>query len=204
LSPDTLLAFAATSAVLLAMPGPNVALIVGTSVSHGVRRGLFTVLGTSTAMVLQLGVTALGMATFMTVLAEWFAWLRWAGAGYLVYLGVKTWRSAGAEAVHAAQARPSLRATFVRGLLVSLTNPKTLLFYGAFLPQFVSPGDGARRDLLVLSATFVCMAIVMDGTWALLGDRARSALERHRGLTERLSGGLLVSAGAGLALARRP
>ncbi len=101
------------------------------------------------------------------------------------------------------QAR-SARLIFARGFLVGLTNPKTLLFYGAFLPQFITPGPTASDQLLLLAVTFLVIAIVLDSVWALLADRLRALLVARVRLRNRLTGGLLVGAGVGLALARRP
>ena len=96
-------------------------------------------------------------------------------------------------------------AIFARGFLVSLTNPKTLLFYAAFLPPFVSAEQGPTTDqLLLLSGTFLAVAVLLDGAWALLASRLRFLLQARARLRNRLTGGLLMGAGVGLALARRP
>nr|WP_283949712.1 LysE family translocator [Limobrevibacterium gyesilva] len=184
------------------IPGPNVALIVANSVAYGTRYGLLTVVGTSTAMLVQLALTALGMTALMGVMAQAFEWIRWLGVAYLVWLGVRQWR---AMPVDLTQARPQKRSTreiFARGLLVSLTNPKTLLFYGAFFPQFISPDGDFAAQLALLSVTFVAVAVLLDGGWAVLAGRARGVLATHGKLRNRLSGGLLIGAGVGLALAR--
>jgi threonine/homoserine/homoserine lactone efflux protein len=96
----------------------------------------------------------------------------------------------------------SARAIYGRGVLVALTNPKTLLFYGAFFPQFVTPGEHEARQLLLLLATCLVVAIVIDSVWALLAARIRHFVARRSRLRNRLSGGLLIGAGLGLALAR--
>ncbi|MGQ0584408.1 MAG: LysE family translocator [Reyranella sp.] len=204
MSLDLYLAFVAASAILILIPGPNVALIVANSVAHGTRFGLLTVAGTSSAVVVHLALTVLGATAILNFLAASFDWLRWAGVVYLVWLGVRAWRAppvdlAGTEA----QAR-SVRLIFSRGFLVGLTNPKTLLFYGAFLPQFITPGPAAADQLLLLAATFLVVAVVLDGLWAILAGRLRKLLVAHAGLRNRLTGGLLIGAGLGLALARRP
>jgi threonine/homoserine/homoserine lactone efflux protein len=139
------------------------------------------------------------------VLATWFEWLRWAGVLYLVYLGVQQWR-APPVAVEDVEPEATLsRALFWRGFLVSATNPKTLLFYAAFLPQFVDPARPPLRQLLLMSATFLGIAIVLDGSYALLAGRLRRLFRGRRGarLRNRLTGALLIGAGLGLALARR-
>src|SRR5580704_16617513 len=128
------LTFVAATSILILIPGPNVALIVANSVAYGTRFGLLTVAGTSSAMVSQLALTALGMTTVLGVLADWFEWIRWVGVAYLAYLGVQQWRAKPTDLSKIKPQPKSVRAIYSRGLLVSLTNPKTLLFYGAFLP----------------------------------------------------------------------
>jgi len=196
-------AFAAATTLLMLIPGPNVALIVANSVARGTRVGLLTVLGTSCAMVPQLVLTLLGMSTVLGVLAHWFDWLRWIGVAYLVYLGVKQWRAEPVDLTQVRSEPKSARAVFVRGFFVSLTNPKTLLFYGAFFPQFVNVERDPSAQFLVLAATFLALAVMLDSTWALLAGRARPFLAARGKLRNRVSGALLMGAGVGLALARR-
>ena len=188
------LAFVAASALLIALPGPNVALIVANSIAHGARYGLLTVAGTASAMVLQLALTVAGMATLITVMADWFDLLRWIGVGYLVYLGIRTWRAAPVDLDRTAAEPRRPLAIWSRGFLVSLTNPKTLLFYGAFLPQFVGT-DAAdpRHRLVLLSATFLVIAIALDSAWALAAARFRRLLAADGRLRNRLTGGLLTT-----------
>ena len=201
--PALYLAFVLTSAVFLPIPGPNVALIVSASLGGGRRAGLATVAGTSSAMAVQLGLTVAGMSALLTVSAAWFSALRWIGVVYLLYLGLRAWRTAPTDQSRTqAEGSPMLRH-FLRGFPVALTNPKTLLFFGAFLPQFVSPGLPLRPQLVLLAATFLCMAIAFDCTWALLAARARFVLARYGSWRNRLQGGLLIGAGLGLALARK-
>lgn len=201
---DLYFGFVAAVAILILIPGPNVALIVANSVAYGPRQGLATIAGSSSAMVLQLALTVAGMTTLLSVLAEWFDLLRWVGVAYLVYLGVKAWREPPTDLTRTGPAEsPNWRKLFSRGFLVSLTNPKTLLFYGAFLPQFVDPKAPVMAQLLLLSATFLVVAVVLDSCWALLAGRFRGFLAVNGRLRNRLTGGLLISAGVGLALARK-
>ncbi|HWD67248.1 MAG TPA: LysE family translocator [Caulobacteraceae bacterium] len=192
-------AFVAAVTVLMLIPGPNVALITAQSIAHGPRRGLATVAGTSAAMVLQLGVVGLGMTGALAVAGHWFAILRWAGVAYLVFLGVQTWRSKPASE-SAARIEGSDRA-FRRGVIVSLTNPKILFFYAAFFPQFIAGKDPAG-EFWLLAGTFLAIALVIDCGWALLAARLRPLLTRHETLRNRITGAVLIAAGAGLALAR--
>jgi homoserine/homoserine lactone efflux protein len=203
MSLDLYLGFVAAVLVLVAMPGPNVALIVATALSRGPRAGLVTVAGTSAAMVVQLSLVVAGMAAAMTVLAGLFEWLRWIGVAYLVVLGIRAWRAPASDlATVEPPARPD-RAVFLRGVLVSLANPKTLLFYGALLPQFVEPSEPAAPQLVLLAATFIVLAAAGDSLWAVLAGRSRRLLAGRGRLRNRLTGGALLGAGLGLALVRR-
>lgn len=197
------LAFIAATAILILIPGPNAALIVANSVAHGTRSGLLTVAGTSSAVVVHLTLTVLGATAVLDLLAASFDWLRWAGVAYLAYLGIVAWRAPAVDLAPTNRSAHSMRGIYVRGFLVGLTNPKTLLFYGAFLPQFVTPGPDAARQLVLLAATFLVIAVVLDGLWAILAGQLRPLLMVHGRLRNRLTGGLLLGAGAGLALARR-
>jgi threonine/homoserine/homoserine lactone efflux protein len=197
------LTFVAATVVLILIPGPNVALIVANSVAHGARHGLVTVAGTSAAMVVQLSLTILGVSGFL-LLADWFEWLRWLGVAYLLYLGITAWMAPPTDLTRVKTAQMSAEQMFLRGFVVSLTNPKTLLFYSAFLPQFVSPAHDATSQLLLLAATFLLVAVVLDSSWALLASRARSLLALNGRLRNRITGTFLVTAAAGLALARKP
>jgi threonine/homoserine/homoserine lactone efflux protein len=197
-----LLAFITAVTALMLVPGPNVALIVANSVAYGPRYGLLTVAGTSSAMVLQLTLVGLGMAKILGAAGIWFEWLRWIGVAYLLYLGLMQWRSAPVDLTITKPQPRSKRAVFMRGLLVSLTNPKILFFYGAFFPQFIDPAHDVGRQAIVLSTTFLIVALVVDSLWALLGGRASFLLARHGRLRNRLSGSVLIGAGLSLAALR--
>jgi threonine/homoserine/homoserine lactone efflux protein len=198
------LAFLFATTVLILIPGPNVTLLVANSLAHGPRRALVTLAGTSSAIALQLVVVALGMSSLILLLAQWFEWLRWAGVAYLVYLGVQQWRAP--LALNDLE-RPAVRsgALFWQGVLVSATNPKTLLFYGAFFPQFLDPESAPGPQLALLCTSFLVIATILDGIYAILAGQLRPWLRTRRRarLRNRLSGAFLIAAALGLALARR-
>jgi threonine/homoserine/homoserine lactone efflux protein len=153
-------------------------------------------------MIPQLVLTALGMTALLATAGEWFGWLKWLGVAYLFYLGIRQWREAVTD-LSAVRAQPrSASVIFARGFLVSLTNPKTLLFYGAFLPQFVSDGRPVGPQLALLCVTCPIVALTVDSLWAIAAGRARGVLAAHGKLRNRVSGGLLMGAGVGLAMAR--
>jgi len=199
------LAFVVATTILILLPGPAVALIVATSLSHGTRAALVTVAGSSTAIALLLGVTALGMTSLMLVLSQWFAVLRWAGVVYLLYLGIQAWRSKPPAPAGKAVKATKAKTFYLRGFVVNATNPKTLVFYAAFFPQFVDPARPLGLQLPVLCLTFLGIATLLDSGYALLAGRLRRILTSERGarIRARVTGSLLIGAGLGLALARR-
>jgi len=194
------LIFVLASALLVATPGPNVALIVGTSLTHGARTGLMTVAGVNIGLVIQLAVVALGLAWVVDFFARQFDTIRFVGAAYLLFLGVQTlWKSR--KAASAAVAPLSANRAFARGFAVAFANPKTLIFQAAFLPQFLSSGEGRAAELWLLAATFAIIAAAGDAIWALCAARARAALtSRVQVIADRVSGAILI-AGAGVLLA---
>ena len=199
-------AFIAASALLILMPGPNVALIVANSFAHGQRYALMTVAGTSSAMVIQLGLVIAGMTTMMTEMAHLFTIFKWVGVAYLLYIGIQTWRKPPADlSVKADGEVKSYTKVFAQGFLISLTNPKTLIFYAAFFPQFMNPSLPALPQFITLGTTFVVMAIISDSMYAILAGRIRPWLQQGHinALQNRVTGGLLMLCAAGVALTRR-
>lgn len=202
MSGELYIGFVLAAMALIAMPGPNVALIVANSMAHGRGAGLATVAGTATAIAVQLALTVLGASTLLALLANWFETLRWIGVAYLVWLGFRAWNAPGDAPANSEDDRG--RNFYWRGFFVSIANPKTLLFFGAFLPQFVTPGPDVARQLLILAVTFSVLSTIGDSLWALFAARLGVFLKVDGRLRNRLTGGLLAGAGLGLALARRP
>jgi threonine/homoserine/homoserine lactone efflux protein len=202
---DLYLAFLVATTVLILIPGPNVTLLVANSLAHGSRRALITLAGTSTAIALQLLVVALGMSSLILVLAKWFEWLRWAGVAYLIYLGIQQWRAAPVALDDVESVMVRSKTLFWQGILISATNPKTLLFYAAFFPQFIDAASLPGPQLALLGLTFLVVATVLDGTYAILAGQLRPWLRdrRRARLRNRLTGTFLIAAALGLALARR-
>jgi len=197
------LGFVLASVILILIPGPNVSLIVANAIASGTRYGLLTVAGTSSAIVVQLALTSLGLTATLGVLAGWFEWIRWIGVAYLLILGIRQWRAAPVDLTRTRPQPRSFQAIAIRGFLISLTNPKTLLFYGAFFPQFLTPDAPIAPQVALLSLTFFIIAAGLDCGWALAAGRVRGVLAIRGRLRNRLSGGFLVGAGIGLALAHR-
>ena len=191
--------------ILVLLPGPVVTLVVANSLSHGRRSGLATVAGASLGNAILLCATAVGLIAFFALLSRVFDIVRWVGAAYLIWLGIKAWRAHGAQAAAAGPAARSPGAVFLQGFLIAITNPKAILFYIAFLPQFVDPHLPAGPQLLVMIGTMIVMALLSDSGYALLAARARGwfTAPKRRRLQSRISGTLLIGVGCGLLVARR-
>lgn len=194
----SLAALIAATAVLVAIPGPNVALIVANTLRYGLRSGVATVAGTTAGVGLQLLLVVAGLAALVEFAAEALTWIRWIGVAYLVWLGIRTWREPPGD-LAAVEAAPAM---FWRGCLVAAVNPKTLLFNAAFLPQFVSAGGGIVAQPAVVAAVFLAVLFIGDLLWAAFASSARRLFVRFSAARNRLTGGFLVAAGVGLALAR--
>ena len=194
----SLITLALATAVLVSIPGPNVALIVANSLRHGAQKGIVTVFGTTLGVAVQLAVVVVGMAAVVEAAASALAWIKWAGVVYLLWLGISTWRS-NAENPDHANAAP---AVFWRGFMIAAVNPKTLLFNAAFLPQFI-PADASAIAVLLIGGVYLGVILLGDLVWAVSASYARGLLGRAARWQNRVAGGFLIAAGFGLALSRR-
>jgi threonine/homoserine/homoserine lactone efflux protein len=201
------LAFVAASAVLLALPGPTILTVISYSLAHGRRATVPLVaavaLGDSTALLLSI----LGLGALLATSALWFSVVKWVGGLYLLYLGARMLLQGGsaAEAI-GPQAPASRRRLFAHTWLVTALNPKGIVFFVAFLPQFVSPRAEAAVQLWILAGTFVFMAAVNAALYAVFASTARRLLASPKAQRrfDRLGGSLLSAAGLWALLARRP
>jgi threonine/homoserine/homoserine lactone efflux protein len=197
---DAFLAFCATAVALAAVPGPTVTVIIANSLRHGWRAGMANVLGTQAGFLIWLAIAALGLGAAVKVMGVWFDVLRYAGAAYLVWLGIKMLRSHGDLAVAVDRARPG-GSFFLQGFIVILSNPKMLVLFGALIPPFIAAGEAAVPQILVLGLTFMVIAGVGDTLYALGAAKAGSLLSRSRiRALEVVSGLFLVAGGVWLGL----
>ena len=200
-------AFVVASAILLVIPGPTILTVISYSMAHGRRANVPLVaavaLGDSTALLVSL----LGLGALLATSAFWFTVVKWAGGLYLLYLGIQLLRAGISSSELVAPASPGSRwKLFANTYLVTALNPKGIVFFVAFLPQFISPGAGVMQQLWVLAVTFVTMATVNATLYAVFAASARKALSSPR--AQRwfmLAGGSLLSvAGIWALLAKRP
>lgn len=201
--PPTLVAFTLASAALVIVPGPTVSIIVANSLRRGAWAGLANVAGTQVGLATMIAVLALGLDAVVALMGEAFVYVKLAGAAYLVYMGVRLWRSDGRIGRVEGVATGSLGYA-VQGFLVIWSNPKALIFFGAFIPQFVRADHPAALQVAVYGALFMLVATLLDGAYAVAAGRAGALLTRARvRLVEKLSGSLLVVGGLWLASLRR-
>jgi threonine/homoserine/homoserine lactone efflux protein len=196
-------AFLLITVILFLTPGPIVTLIIATAARDGTRAALLIVAGASTGTSVLLAFIAFGLGWILKTSAEIFDLLRWVGAAYLIWLGIQAWRRAG-DAVATVPLSAHVHAR--RGFLVALTNPKTIAFFTAFLPQFIDPALPVERQLLAMCVCSVVLGAILDSGWAVAAGfgRAWFIKPKHNGLLGRLSAIALVGGGIWLSLARRP
>ena len=202
----SLVAFIGIAALLTILPGVDMALVAKVTLQNGRRAALLTSLGTSAGLPVHATASALGLSLILATSAEAFTVVKFAGAAYLAYLGVRTIRDslrpASDAAVAAGRARTS-RAAFVQGWLSNVLNPKVALFYLTFLPQFISVGDNVLAKSLLLAAIHAVLGLVWLPLYAYAIDRIGAAVRGARRWLERVSGAALIRLGVRLALERR-
>jgi threonine/homoserine/homoserine lactone efflux protein len=174
--------FLVAAFVLLITPGPAVTYIVARSLSQGRTAGLVSSLGIGLGGLLHVTAAALGLSAIIASSALAFSVLKYAGAAYLIWLGMQRLFGGSDEVTDPAPVRESLRRIFWQGAVVNALNPKAALFFLAFLPQFVNPQGSLVPQVLFLGMTFVTMAIVTDSAWALIASTAAVWLKGRTGL----------------------
>lgn len=197
-------AFLVASFVLALTPGPGVLYIVARSLVQGRRSGLVSVAGVALGNLGNALAASVGLAALFAVSSLAFSVVKFAGALYLVYLGVQMLRSSSVENPAAVAAAAPLACVFRDGFVVALLNPKTTLFFAAFLPQFLSPDAPPMVQSMALGSLFVAIAAVTDSVYALAAGAVAPALRGSvaRGIGRRLGGGVFIGLGVLTALAR--
>src|SRR5918996_575922 len=191
-------AFTVAATLVTLSPGADMALVARRAVTDGWRRASVTSAGIVTGLLVHATASAVGISAILVRSATAFTVLKVVGAAYLVVLGVLTLRAAGRAAERPVEARAprSGRTSFAQGFLNNVLNPKPALFYLAFVPQFVEPGDPAVTLISILVAIHIAMGVVWLVLWAWLVDRASAVLApRWRATLERVTGTVLVALG---------
>ncbi len=189
---STLLAFVIPASALAIVPGPTVTVIIANSLKHGARAGLLNVVGTQIGVVIWLAIAALGLGAALELMGVWFDVLRYVGAAYLIWMGIKLFRSKGDLAAATERSRPK-GSFLLQGLVVILSNPKMLVLFGALIPPFIPRGADVMISTLELGGLFAAIALLSDSTYAILAGGAGRWLSRKRiRLLEIISGSCLI------------
>ena len=207
MSLETWIAYAAATEILLLIPGPTVLLVVGYALTRGPAPALWAVAGSCLATTVAFIVAFAGLGAVLSASATAFMVMKWIGAAYLVYLGVQMWRAKADDLLEAGEqpAAPRQRSTFWHGFLTTLLNPKVVVFLVAFVPQFMNPAAPALPQAVIMTATFVGLAFLSDGAYALFAAKARQSFLGGRAMkwVQRAGGTLLIGAGFLTAAAKR-
>lgn len=203
----TWLAFVAASTALLFIPGPTVFLVLGYALSQGRRVAIATVAGVCLGDFIAMTASLAGLGALVLASAMLFTALKWLGGLYLIYLGIRLLRSAGAARLDdiAGLPRAAPRQVFLHAAAVTALNPKSIVFFIAFVPQFVAPDRALTPQFAILITTFIALSGINVLVYALMADRVRSRIGRPAVLARlsRVSGSILVAMGLATLLVRR-
>ncbi|SIQ21478.1 Threonine/homoserine/homoserine lactone efflux protein [Rhizobium sp. RU20A] len=198
-SPERWLAFVATSAVMLAIPGPTILLVISYALGHGRRTAGATVAGVALGDFTAMTASMLGLGALLATSAAIFTVLKWVGAAYLVWLGIKLWRApVGEDAMNSGDTRTGRSATvFLHAYVVTALNPKSIIFFVAFLPQFLDTTRPILGQMIVFEITFLVLATLNATLYALMASAARSTIRKPsiQRVVNRTGGSLLIAAG---------
>ncbi len=194
MSYDTFFAFCLAATALALVPGPTVTVIIANSLRYGSKAGLLNVAGTQAGVVIWLVIAGLGLNAAIQLMGVWFDALRWIGAAYLVWLGIRMLLSKGDLAVAVDRARPG-GSFFLQGFIVIMSNPKMLVLFGALIPPFLSKGGNIVQETMLMGIAFMVIAAVGDTLYALMAGRAGAWLSRSRVRTIEVVSGLCLSLG---------
>lgn len=198
------LAFVAASTILLAIPGPTILLVISYALGHGRRAAAPIVAGVALGDFTAMTASMLGLGVLLAASAELFTVLKWVGAAYLVYLGIQLWRAPVGDAAAMAAPMQKPGRMFAHAWLVTALNPKSIVFFVAFLPQFLVLSEPMLPQMMIFEATFLVLATLNATAYALAASAARTTIRQPnvQRAVNRVGGSLLVGAGV-LAVAWR-
>jgi homoserine/homoserine lactone efflux protein len=202
MSLELYVAYTLACIVIILVPGPTVTLVIASSMRHGTRAGLLNVAGTQAGIAMMIAIVGIGLNSLIEAMGHWFEWVRLLGAAYLIYIGWQMIRSSGRLSEGEAPVAPR-GGFFLQGLLVAVSNPKTLIFFGAFIPQFIDHSLAYMPQIVIMGVTALIFAAFSDSAYAIVAGRAGKALSARRvKLLSRISGGFLIGGGLWLAFSR--
>lgn len=194
------IAFVAASVVMLAIPGPTILLVISYAIGHGRKAGTATVAGVALGDFTAMTASMLGLGALLATSAALFTVLKWVGAAYLIYLGIKLWRApvVGSQASGEAVNEPEKpMRIFLHTYVVTALNPKSIVFFVAFLPQFLVPSQPWLPQMVIFEVTFLVLATINAALYGLLASAARNTIRKPsvQKVVNRTGGSLLIGAG---------
>lgn len=204
-SPELWIAFALAAAAVIAIPGPTTLMVLGHTVSNGWRIGALSLIGVTLGDICAITLSVLGFSALLATSAEAFTAMKWLGAAYLVWLGIQLWRAPAMEITPTQENRASVRSAILQTFIVTLLNPKGILFFAAFLPQFIDPARPLWPQVIMLMLTFDVIAAAIQGVYIFAMGRARHRVASPQLLKNmnRVGGAMLVGAGLFTATLKR-
>ncbi len=199
------LSYTITSAILVAIPGPTNLMVMAYGLRHGTKPALLTVFGVAPGAIAAMALSFVGLGAVLSASSQLFSAMKWAGALYLIYLGITLWRSNPNLDEVSISNNVSSNRIVIQSFTISLLNPKGIVFYMAFLPQFISPDAPVLPQMLILGFTFFVIVFPVNTTYALMSGKFREVVRSQRVLKamNRTSGSLLIGAGVLTASLRR-
>lgn len=203
----TWLIFAGSVILLTASPGPNALLALSHGVKHGLKNTFATICGSLIAFIILMVASLAGIGAIMASSVWMFEAIRWLGAAYLIYLGIKMWRST-SEKIVTEEIRPankSKSALFRKGFLVAISNPKIIIFFASFFPQFINPAYPQLQQMVILGVTFVGLELSWQMLYAGGGNKISGWIDtsKRQQIVDRMSGSLFIIAGTLLLFSRK-
>jgi threonine/homoserine/homoserine lactone efflux protein len=191
------IAFMAAASIMILIPGPTTMMVLGHTMAGGPRNGALSLIGVTLGDICAIALSMLGFSALLAASAEAFTAMKWIGAVYLVYLGIRLWRAPPMELTPASTGKSSARDAILQTFLVTLLNPKGILFFAAFLPQFIDPTRPLWPQVAVLTVTMNLLAAGIQGCWIVMMGQARHRIASPRLLKNmnRAGGAMLVGAG---------
>lgn len=202
---EVLFAYILASAIIVAIPGPNIILIINDSVRHGLKKSVLTILGIKAGTSLLFFISLSGLTALLTLFSSMFVIIKWVGVCYLIYLGTSHIFSSLRAASRDAKPDMKSKNFFSKGFLISATNPKGLLFAGAFFPQFLDSQLPIGPQVVILCGGFLIISFIIEMIYAYAGDTTGRIFETEgfKRMTQRISGAFLIMFGIGLSFVKK-
>ena len=200
MTPELYVTYVLACTTLVLIPGPIVSIVIGNSIAYGTKSGFLTSLGATMGTAVLLSIGATGISWTFDFLSNWHNWICWMGSSYLVFIGFNHWKAKPFDLSVIKVKINNKKILFLRGFIVAVTNPKTILFYAAFFPQFLDPTKSTDTQLITMCATFIFIALVIDGGYAILAGRIRSFFlnKKYKRIQNKIAGLILIFTGLGL------